>query len=135
MADWTHLHRDASNLGGLLYWPIEIVEGRDLLIELPGVVYDDEDQPYDFTACSEPVAQIVNPDTEAVVANLTWTPRADGTFGFTGARIDLTTAAGAKQVEPNGRGLEWACKVTIPGGFHVQLVGLSPVVVRHKGVS
>lgn len=133
-ADWTMLRRDASTRGGLLTWPVEAPEGEDLLIELPGILTDDEHEPYDWTACSEPVARIIDPDTEAVVANLTWVPRSDGSFAFTAARVDITTAAGDRAVFPMGRELAWMCKVTIPGGYHVQLVtSNSPFTIRHKG--
>lgn len=133
-ADWTHLHRDASTLGGLLTWPVEAPEGQDLYLDLPGVLTDDEHQPYDWTLCSEPVARIIDPDTEEVVANLTWVPRADGTFAFTASRVDIAAAAGDRRVRPMGRDLAWMCEITIPGGNHVQLVASnSPFMIRHKG--
>lgn len=135
MADWTHLQRDASERGGFLLWPIEIPEGQDILLELGGVVSDDEWQPYDWTACTSPVAAIYDSVTEAVIATLTWVPRADGTFSFTATRTALAGAAGDKAVYLQGRDLSWACQVTVPGGSQVQLVAESPCTIRHKGVS
>lgn len=134
MANWDNLRRDASVDGGLLQWPIEAPEGQDLLFSLPGVLTDDEHVPYDWTACSEPVAKVIDPGTEALICNLTWVPRADGTFDFTIARVDIPTSALDPQVYPRGRPLQWAAQITIPGGHHVQLVELSPFLIRHKGV-
>lgn len=134
MADWAELQADASEGGGLILWHVEIPEGRDVLLELGAVVKDSAGAVYDWTACTEPVANIYDMSTETVVAALTWLPRADGTFAFTASRTVLADKAGDRSVFREGRPLAWSAKVTTPGGFHIQLVAESPVTIRHKGV-
>ncbi|WP_346007302.1 hypothetical protein [Janibacter terrae] len=134
MADWTELQADGSESGGLIFWEVEIPEGRDVLLELGAVVTDSAGAVYDWTACTEPVANIYDVASETVVAALTWVPRADGTFAFTASRTVLADKAGSRAAFPAGRSLAWSAKVTVPGGLHVQLVAESPVTIRHKGV-
>ena len=135
MADWSELQADASESGGLIRWPIEIPEGRDVLLELGAVVRDSAGDVYDWTACSGPVASIYDVETETSVAALTWVPRLDGTFAFSASRSVLAGVAGDRRVTREGRRLAWAAKVVTPGGFHIQLVTESAVTIRHQGVA
>lgn len=133
MADWDDL-RVAASKGGLIWWPVTLTEGDDPVIDLDAQVRDLNGEAFDWTTCTEVRARIYEPGSDVTVADLTWASTAAGILRFEASRADLDAAAGAHRTYPNGRDLAWACKVTIPGGHHVQIVAESPCNIEHQGV-